>query len=40
MAHQLRTLSKTRLGHHIGQLDDPRICDDVRSAMKTQLDLD
>jgi len=40
MAHQLRTLSKTRLGRLIGHLDDPSIRDDVRAAMRTQLDLD
>ena len=40
MAHQLRTLSKTRLGRHIGRLDDPSLRDDVRAAMRTQLDLD
>jgi mRNA interferase MazF len=40
MAHQLRTLSKTRLGRHIGHLDDPGVRDEVRSAMRTQLDLD
>jgi hypothetical protein len=40
MAHQLRTLSKTRLGPHIGQLDDPGIRRDVRAAMRAQLDLD
>lgn len=40
MAHQLRTLSKTHLGRHIGHLDDPGVRDEVRSAMRTQLDLD
>ena len=40
MAHQLRTLSKTRLGRRIGHLGDSRIRDDVRAAMRTQLDLD
>jgi mRNA interferase MazF len=40
MAHQIRTLSKTRLGHHIGRLDDPGIRGDVRAAMRAQLDLD
>ncbi len=40
MAHQLRTLSKKRLGLPIGHLDDPSIRDHVRSAMRTQLDLD
>ena len=40
MAHQLRTLSKTRLGRRIGHLDDPRLRDDVRAAVKIQLDLD
>jgi mRNA-degrading endonuclease toxin of MazEF toxin-antitoxin module len=40
MAHQLRTLSKKRLGHHIGTLDDPSLREDVRTAMKTQLHLE
>lgn len=40
MAHQLRTLSKKRLGRRIGSLDEPGVREDVRSAMKTQLDLD
>lgn len=40
MAHQLRSLSKTRLGRRIGHLDDPDVRDEVRSAMRTQLDLD
>ena len=40
MAHQLRTLSKSRLGRCLGHLDDPRLRDDVRAAMKIQLDLD
>jgi mRNA interferase MazF len=40
MAHQLRTLSKSHLGHCVGHLDEPRLRDDVRAAMKTQLDLD
>jgi mRNA interferase MazF len=40
MAHQLRTLSKRRLGRWLGHLDDPSIRDGVRAAMRTQLDLD
>jgi mRNA interferase MazF len=40
MAHQLRTVSKKRLGRRVGYLDDPRTRDDVRTAVKTQLDLD
>lgn len=40
MAHQLQTLAKTRLGRHLGTLDDPNFRDNVRTAMKTQLDLD
>jgi len=40
MAHQLRTLSKRRLGRRVGRVDQPGIRDDVRSAVKTQLDLE
>ena len=40
MAHQLRTLSKKRLGRHLGTLDDSSFRADVRTAMRIQLDLD
>ena len=39
MAHQVRTLSKRRLGNHLGRIDDPDIRQAIRSAMRTQLDL-
>lgn len=40
MAHQLRTLSKERLGKHLGLVDDPEIRASVRTAIRTHLDLD
>ena len=40
MAHQVRTISKDRLGRTIGYLDDPSIRDAVRSAIKEHFDLD
>lgn len=40
MAHQIRTISKDRLGRVIGQLDDPRLQDAVRDAIREHLDLD
>jgi mRNA interferase MazF len=40
MAHQLRTLSKERIGKHLGQLNDPEIRASVRTAIRTHLDLD
>jgi mRNA interferase MazF len=40
MAHQLRTLSKERLGKHFGHVDDPEIRASVRTAIRTHLDLD
>ena len=40
MAHQLRTLSKQRLGEHLGRIGDPAIRQAVREAIRTQLDLD
>ena len=40
MAHQLRTLSKQRLGDHLGRLTDPDLRQAVRTAIQTQLDLD
>jgi len=40
MAHQLRTLSKKRLTGCAGRLDDQTIRNDVRTAIRTQVDLD
>jgi mRNA interferase MazF len=40
MAHQIRALSKTRLGARLGAVDDPGLRATVRSALTVQLDLD
>lgn len=40
MAHQLRTLSKKRLGKTIGRIDDAKILSAIRTSMRIQLDLD
>jgi mRNA interferase MazF len=40
MAHQLRTLSKQRLGTHIGRVDDQIIQAEIQRAIRTHLDLD
>ena len=40
MAHQLRTLSKQRLGTHIGRVDEQTIQTDIYHAIRTHLDLD
>ncbi|HEX9896715.1 MAG TPA: type II toxin-antitoxin system PemK/MazF family toxin [Dehalococcoidales bacterium] len=40
MAHQIRTISKKRLGKLLGYLDDPQIRSEVRQAIKEHLDLD
>jgi len=40
MAHQLRTLSKKRLGKTIGRIDDADIQSAIKTAMRIQLDLD
>ena len=40
MAHQLRTLSKKRLGKTIGRIDDTEIRSAIKTAMRIQLDLD
>ena len=39
MAHQIRTISKDRLVRSCGWLDDEGLRDQVRSAMRTHLDL-
>jgi len=40
MAHQIRTISKQRLGRLLGYLDDPQLQHEVRGAIKEHLDLD
>ena len=40
MAHQIRTISKQRLGKLLGYLDDPQLRHEVSGAIKEHLDLD
>jgi len=40
MAHQLRTLSKQRLGNLVGRVDEPTIQAEIQHAIRTHLDLD
>jgi mRNA interferase MazF len=40
MAHQIRTIAKSRIEHHYGSLDDESLRDDVRTALRLYLDLD
>ena len=40
MAHQIRTISKQRLGGLLGHLEDIQLQDEVRAAIKEYLDLD
>ena len=40
MAHQVRTVSKQRLGGLLGYLEDPQLRHEVREAIKEHLDLD
>ena len=40
MAHQIRTLSRSRLRSRMGVIDDPDIRAAVRAALQVQLDLD
>ena len=40
MAHQIRTISKQRLKSLIGYLEDPKIRDEVCTAMKGHLGLE
>ncbi len=40
MAHQIRTISKARLGRFLGSLDDPEVRDEVREAMKEHLGIE
>ena len=39
MAHQLRTVSKQRLGQKLGRVDDRKIQDALRESLRVQLDL-
>jgi mRNA interferase MazF len=39
MAHQLRTVSKQRLAQKLGRVDDHKIVEALREAMRIQLDL-
>ena len=40
MAHQIRALSKSRLGARLGAIEDPELRSAVRSALNVQQDLD
>jgi mRNA interferase MazF len=40
MAHQIRSLSKGRLGAPLGRVDDHELRAAVRAALRVQLDLD
>ena len=40
MAHQIRTISKQRLGELLGYLEDYQLQDEVRIAIREHLDLD
>ena len=40
MAHQIRTVPKSRLSTHVGTVDDPGLRSAVRTAVRVQLDLD
>jgi mRNA interferase MazF len=40
MAHQIRTISRQRLGKFWGYLVDTRLRDEVRGAIKEHLDID
>ncbi|MFH0913957.1 MAG: type II toxin-antitoxin system PemK/MazF family toxin [Chloroflexota bacterium] len=40
MAHQIRTISKQRLGRLLGYLDDPQLQQEVQRAIKEHLDMD
>lgn len=39
MAHQIRTISKQRLGNLIGYLEDAKIRSEITEAMKEHLDI-
>jgi mRNA interferase MazF len=40
MAHQIRTISKKRLGRVIGRLDDAKIRGQIKQSIKEHLDLE
>ena len=40
MAHQVRTISKQRLGRLLGYLDDAQLRREVRASIKGHLDLE
>jgi mRNA interferase MazF len=40
MAHQIRTISKQRLGRLMGYIDDPRLQQEIHKAIKEHLDMD
>ena len=40
MAHQVRTISKTRLRRQIGTLTDPLLQRDIEAAIRSHFDLD
>lgn len=39
MAHQIRAVSKQRLGARLGTIDEPELREAVRGALRVQLDL-
>jgi mRNA interferase MazF len=40
MAHQIRTISKQRLGRLLGYLDDARLRQEIHRAIKEHLDIE
>jgi mRNA interferase MazF len=40
MGHQVRTISKQRLGRLLGYLEDTRLQNEVRAAIREHLDID
>ncbi len=40
MAHQIRTIPKSRLSTRLGSVDDPELRSAVRDAVRVQLDLE
>ena len=40
MAHQIRTISRQRIGKLLGYLDDPQLRHEVQEAIKEHLSLD
>ncbi len=40
MSHQIRTISKQRLGRLLGHLDDIQLQQEVQAAIKEHLDMD